>query len=273
MAIITGVQATDTINQTQRVPEVDDMIHLLEPNVAPLTVLSRKMRKRSVINPKVEWLEQQELPRFTTLSASAASNATAFGPAVDIFRVGDILRLPVSGEGVEVTATAAGALTVTRALGVAITAGVSAASGDELFIVGNVNQEGASLREIKTQKVDNLSNFCEIVRSPTGLTGTDAASKQYGGVSRESLQADALRQHYRSWENIALVGIKREDTGTTGKPKRFAGGMTEYVTTNITNAAGALTEATFQTFLRSGFRYGSSRKLLLASPLVTAAIE
>ena len=41
----------------------------------------------------------------------------------------------------------------------------------------------------------------------------------------------------------------------------------------MTPAGGTLTQTTFQTFLRAGFRYGSSEKLLLASPLVLSAIE
>ena len=68
-------------------------------------------------------------------------------------------------------------------------------------------------------------------------------------------------------------GAKKEDTLTTGAPKRFAGGAVEYISTNVTAAVGTLTEAAFITFLRSGFRYGSERKILFASPLVVGAIE
>ena len=65
----------------------------------------------------------------------------------------------------------------------------------------------------------------------------------------------------------------KEDTTTSGAPKRASRGLVEYISTNVTNAGGALTEAAFQTFLRTGFRYGSDRKVLFASPLVIAAIE
>jgi hypothetical protein len=277
VTLITGTQATDTINAAQMPPDMDDQIHYLEPDVSPFTILTQKLRKRKAINPKVEWLQQQRLPRFTTLSASAAAtasgNSTTFGVSADIFRVGDVVRIPSTGEGIEITGTAAGLATGVRGLGVAITAGLSAANGAEVFIVGNVNSEGASLREIKTPKVDNALNYCEIVRTPTGLTGTDAATQQFGGVSRRTLQGDANVEHMRTWEGISLVGIKRVDTSTTGAPKRFAGGATEFVTTNITNVGGTLSEATFQTFLQTGFRYGSSNKLLLVSPLVLGVIE
>lgn len=270
--MVTGDLATDTINQSQRVVDMDDRIVDLEPNVAPLTVLTKKLRKRQALAPKVEWLEHEPAPRFDVLSASAASNATAL-PVTNgnYFRVGDVIRNTATGTGFEVTATAAGSITVGAVLG--SVAAVAHGSGDEIFIVGNLNSEGAGLREIKTPKLANAYNYAEIVRHPYGLTGTEAATKLYGGPDRARLKAEAALEHLRAWEQIALVGARSENTTVTGKPKRTAGGFTEFVTTNKTNIGGALTQANFQTFLRSGFRYGSGRKLLLASPLVVSALE
>jgi hypothetical protein len=270
--IVTGDLATDTINQAQRVVDMDDRIADLEPNVAPLTTLTKKLRKRKAIAPKIEWLEHEPMPRFDVLSASAASNATAL-PVTNgnYFRVGDLIRNTNTGVGFEITATAAGNVTVGAPLG---SVGAAAhASGDEIFIVGNMNGEGVGLREIKTPKLANAYNYEEIVRHPFGLTGTEAATTLYGGPDRPRLKAEAAVEHLRTWEQIALVGARSENLTVTGKPKRTAGGATEFVTTNVTNIGGALTQANFQTFLRSGFRYGSGRKLLLASPLVVSALE
>lgn len=271
--LITGRQATDTVGTSAVIRSVDDMVRYNEPDAAPFTILTRKLRKRKVTAPKFEWVEQDRMPQFTTLSASAASNATALGVTDNIFRVGDVVRITDSGEAVEITATAAGAVTATRAIGVAVTAGVTAASNAELFIVSNANAEGAGLREIKTVQTTFPFNYCEIVRTPTGLTGTDAATSQYGGIDRNSLRADAAFEHYRDWEKIAIQGAKRIDTAVTGAPKRFAGGITEFVTTNVTSVGGTLSEAAFNVFLRSGFRYGSGNKVLLASPVVAGAIN
>lgn len=272
VTIVTGDLATDTINQSQRVTDMDDKIADLEPNIAPLTVLTKKLRKRPAIAPKVEWLEHEPMPRFDVLSASAASNATSL-PITNgnYFRVGDLIRNTNTGAAYEVTATAAGNITVGAALGSVATAAHT--SGDEIFIVGNMNAEGVGLREIKMPKLANAFNYTEIVRTPYGLTGTEAATKLYGGPDRARLKAEAGMEHLRSWEQIALVGARSENLTVTGKPKRTAGGLTEFVTTNVTNAGGTLTQTTFQTFLRAGFRYGSGRKILLASPLVVSALE
>lgn len=270
--LISGDISTDVLNQSQRVIDMDTKIAELEPNASPLVVLLKKMRRVNAMSPKVEWLEDSLMPRYDVLSASATSAATAI-PATQptYYRVGDVVRDTVTGEAMEVTGVSASAIGVNRAIGTV--AAASCASTDELFIVANINAEGASLRTIKQVKVTNLNNYCQIVRTPLGVTGTEAASKLYGGPDRPRLQAKSGIEHMRDWEQIAFFGAKKEDTSTSGAPKRFAGGLIEYIATNVTNAAGTLTEATFQTFLRSGFRYGSDRKVLFASPLVIAALE
>ena len=49
--------------------------------------------------------------------------------------------------------------------------------------------------------------------------------------------------------------------------------MQSYISTNVTNDSGGLTEGEFQTFLRTGFRYGARTKTLFCSPTVVSAIE
>ena len=275
--IVTGDIAYDSpnsiLNASQKVIDMDDRIAELEPNAAPLVVLLKKLKRVQAIAPKVEWLEHVLMPRYDQLSAAVtAATATSIPVAnATLYRVGDVLRETATGEAMEVTGVSAGVLGVNRGIGSVVA--VTAASGDELFIVSNVNVEGASLRTIKTTLVTNLSNFTQIVRTPMGLTGTEAASKLYGGPDRDRLQAQAGIEHMRDWEHICFFGAKKEDTATAGAPKRFAGGLQEYIITNVTGAVGTLTEAAFITFLRSGFRYGSDRKVLFASPLVVAAIE
>lgn len=277
VTMISGDLATDTINQSQRVPDMDEAIAELDPNTAPLVALTKKLRRKPAIAPKVEWLEHEPTPRFDVLSATAASNATAL-PVTNgaYFRVGDLIRNTNNGVGFEVTATAAGNVTVGAPLG---QVGAAAhASGDEIFIVGNLNSEGAGLREIKTPRLVNQYNFAEIVRHPYGVTGTEAATKLFGGPDLAYQKAQAANEHMRAWEQICLVGARSENLTVAGKPKRTAGGLLEFIQTNVTNVGAALTETAFQQFLRTGFRFGSGgafqdTKLLLVSPLADQAIE
>ena len=221
--------------------------------------------KQAAENPKIEWLENEAMPRITTLTASAASNATTFAVAADIFRVGDVVRFTAGGFGVLVTATAANSISGTKVGG---TAQVSAANAAEAYLVSNSNAEGASLREIKYPQLVTASNYCQIIRTPVGLTETEQATKHYSGDERRRLQKEAGIEHARAQEQTFFMGA-RDITGT----QRLCGGIKEFISTNITNDTGGLTEADLQTFLQSGFRYGGEEKVLFCSSKTIAAIE
>lgn len=275
VTLLSGDLAVDIINQSQRVIDMQDSIAELEPNNAPFIALLRKLGKYQAKSPKVEWLEDESAPRFDVLSASAASADTALGATNNSwFRVGDGVRITSTGEFVEITGVSASAIGVNRGIGG--TAAVSAANAAGLFIVNNANAEGASLRTIKTVKLVNQSNFCQIHRTPFGVTGTEMASQLFGQYSndRVRLQHKYGLEHERQIEQTAFFGAKKEDTSTSGAPKRWAGGLFEYIATNTYNPAGTLTRANFENlFLRAAFRYGSDRKVLFASPLVMQAID
>jgi hypothetical protein len=255
-----------TLNTANNPRDMAANVFELEPNIAPLLAITSKTNSAPAINPKIEWNEDESMPRLTTLSASAASNATAFGVAADIFRVGDVIRNTVKGWGILVTATAAGSVSGSAVGGTAQTTGTS---GDELYLVSNANTEGASLREVKFPQLVTASNYCEIVRTPIALTQTEVATQHYGGNEEDRMKNKFGREHARSLEQIAFLGLR--DLKATNQ--RMAGGILEFIATNSTGAGGTLTEATFQGFLRTGFRYGSERKVLFASPLVVQAVE
>jgi hypothetical protein len=265
VTLLTGVEAsTDNTDNNPR--DMSANVAELEPNVAPLLVLLNKLSKEAATNPKIEWLEDESMPRITTLSASAASNATAFGVTADYFRVGDVVRFTAGGWAIVVTATAAGAITGTKIGG---TAQASAASSAEVYIVSNANAEGSTLREIKYPQLVTASNYAQIIRTPFGVTGTEDATKHYGGDERMRLQNKFGKEHARSIEQTLFFGAR--DLKSTNQ--RMCGGVKEFISTNVTNDTGGLTEAEWQTFLKSGFRYGSERKVAFCSPTGVAALE
>jgi hypothetical protein len=216
-------------------------------------------------NPKIEWLENEAMPRITTLTASAASNATTLAVAADIFRTGDVLRITAGGWALLVTATAANSVSGTKVGG---TAQASAANAAEVYLVSNSNAEGASLREIKYPQLVTASNYCQIIRTPVGLTETEQATKHYSGDERRRLQKEAGIEHARSQEQTFFMGA-RDITGT----QRLCGGLKEFISTNVTADTGGLTEADWQAFLKTGFRYGSERKIAFCSSTAISVIE
>lgn len=265
VTLLTGTeQSTDNTDNNPR--DMAANVAELEPNVAPLLALLNRVSKKAATNPKQEWLETESMPRYTTLSASAASNATALAVTDNIFRAGDVLRLTAQGFGFLVTATGAGSVSGSSVGG---TAQASASSASEVFIVSNSNAEGATLREIKYPQLVTASNYAEIVRTPFGVTGTEDATEHYGGDERKRLSNYFGKEHARSIEQILFFGVR--DIKNTNQ--RMCGGLREFITTNVTNDSGGLTEDEFQTFLQAGFRYGSQRKVAFCSPKAVTAIE
>src|SRR5262245_3935103 len=110
VTVLTGPE-TSVQNTDNNVREMEFNVYDLEPNAAPLTALMNKLGSKPAGNPKVEWLENEPMPRITTISASGASNATVYGVTDNIFRIGDVLRFTVQGFGFLVTNTATGAIT------------------------------------------------------------------------------------------------------------------------------------------------------------------
>jgi hypothetical protein len=260
--VLVGPEIT-TQNTDNNVRAIDFDVYELEPDVAPLTVLMNALGNVPATNPKYEWLEDEAMPRITTLSASALISATAFGVGTDIFRVGDVVRFSGLGFGLLVTTTGAGTIG-----GTPIGAQVSAALASELFLVSNANAELATLRELKFTQLNTPFNYDQIIRTPFGVSTTEMGTKHYGGPERDRLSRHFAIEHSRALEQTFFFGL-RSISATT----RTSGGLQSFIATNVTNDTGGLTEGDWQAFLRTGFRYGSQRKVAFCSPTTVSAIE
>jgi len=273
--MISGLVDDADILSNQRVVDMSSSIAQLEPDEAPLTTMLQKTKKRAAFSQKVEWLSDELVPRLTTLSASATSAETAIAVATGTgtyFRVNDVVRIASTGENNYVTAVSANTVYVTRAIGGGAVTAASAASGVDLIKVGNAAAEGATLGTlITTKKVANY-NYTQIQRDPWGFTETLTASKLYGGPEPANEAKKKLIEHKRQMENTLFWGVR--DLVTSGAtPVGYAGGVYQYVTSNITSSVGALTSTVMETFLRKAFRYGSRNKVMFCSPLVLSAIS
>jgi len=256
---------TSLQNVDNNIRGMDANVYELEPSAAPLVSLSDAMGSSESGNPKVEWLEDESMPRITT-SAGAAQGATTIPVADNIFRVGDVVRFSAQGFGGLVTATGAGTITITI-LGTSVIIPASA----EVYLVANANAEGDTLRPLLMTQLVTQFNYDEIVRTPFGVTTTELGTNHYGGDERARLRKKFGIEHARQIENIAFFGI-RNITGTT----RTAGGLLQYITSTVivdTGTSPSLTEPDWQAFLMRGFRYGSERKTAFCSPRVVAQVE
>jgi len=273
MAMIDGVRDTNTIIAATRKLDTADRIALLEPDAAPLTVILKMARKRKTTDPKFRWFEDVLGPRWDTVNYSTGYTTSETSIVVDngaYFKANDLVKVTTTAEVVLVTAVSTNTLTVTRAFGE--TAAGAVADGGKLLILGNLSEEGADAPAIKTTQKVEVYNFTTIVRTPLGLTGTEAATDLYGEKDLPYQRRKAAIEHMKDIENRFLFSERKEDTSGT-HPKRSTRGLIKWITTNVTDAGNTLTEAEFNTFLESVFRYGSKKKMLIACSKIVSALD
>lgn len=276
--VISGNRATggttQGLNADRRVIDMSDSIHLLDPNLAPLTSITGKIRSAHTINPEFKWLEDDYLPTTSLVSATigAASTTVEVTAATGkYFRVGDLLKSLDSGEVMYVSAVATDTLTIARSVGA--TAAAQLDQGETLLIVGNANSEGATGRAVKTTKTTTVNGYCQIFRWPFGDTRTTIQSEMYGGDDFAYQARKAGLEHKIQMERAYLFGEKSEDldgpSGSGGTPFRTTDGVISRISTN-TGTFASITLDAFEAELRDGFRYGPAEKMLFASrPIIS----
>lgn len=265
MAVIAGSRETvgsAGILANARVIDMSDTIHLLDPNEAPLTAISMKLRTVSAINPKVEWMEDDYIPSSDVVNGTIAGGTTTLVMTNGAyFRAGDILKVLETGETLYVTSVATNDLTVVRSIGA--TAAATITDAGTILIIGNANAENSTMRDILTAEKVNQYNMTQIFRWEFGASGTLQASELYGGDDLNYQRKKAGKEFRIQMERSYLWGEKSDVAEAT---KRYTDGVIARISTNVTAAASNnITMDTFEAFLADGFRYGPARKMLFAS--------
>jgi len=272
-----------------------DKVYILEANKHPLVSLMNTVKtsdgaykgsnpmKASTTNPEFRWFEDVYGGRYARASAASSNNdvfVTGAGPSsATIFTVGDTVKNARTGEVMLVTIVSASGdatrLTVTRGFGT--TASTPIVSGDGLFIVGNASEENSGARNVNTTRVSSPTNFTQIFKTSIALSGTEDAAKLYGGRDLPYLRAKKATEHALDIERAFWFGEKASNTtGVQGHPRRTTGGILEFIesgTSYVQNQGGALTAPDLNAFLREGFTYGNSTKMLFAGGLLLQAIN
>jgi hypothetical protein len=150
-------------------------------------------------------------------------------------------------------------------------------AGDGLFIIGNVNEENAGARNVNATRSTPQTNYTQIFKTSIAVSNTEKAANLYGGKDLPYQRAKKGTEHALDIERAFWFGQKYYDvTGTQAHPRRETGGIDEFITSGssyVQNQGGALTAPDMNTFLREGFTYGNSTKMLFAGGIVLQAIN
>jgi Family of unknown function (DUF5309) len=280
VSMLDGAVDDNTILSNQREIDMDEDIAMLEPDEAPLVTFLMKMRKRPAYSQKVEWLEDELHPRYTVLTASYTSGLTiavATGTGA-YFKPFDVIKNELTGENMLVTGVAADVLTVERGKG-SVASTSSIGSTDGIVRLSNASAEGAKLGTLKQTKKVAQYNYCQIIRTPFGMTETLLASKLYGQKNVMAFEANKKEtEHKIELEQTLWEGRRLLET-SGAHPRAYMGGVLDYISTN-TATGGAMTQKTWEQFLiGSGSaapkvaRYGSSSKVAFCAPIVLGALS
>lgn len=261
--IVPGQRSTG--NVAEGILEIDmrEEIMELEPDSSPLLILSKKANPDNAINPKYSWQEDRLNARFDTLTAEKTSGETVLPITTETMWAGDDLMYnPRTTELVRVVSRAAANVTVVRGVG---STAATIKTTDELMRVGSAAEEGAADKAAKSRNPTEVFNYTQIFREPIDATGTMLATKNRTKPRDWDRAVNhAGIEHAKDIEYAAMLG--RPSLSTSGtNPRRTTGGFNYFATQNITDVGGEMTETEFWNALTPTFRYGSSKKLLLAS--------
>jgi Family of unknown function (DUF5309) len=271
MATVTGAQTTTSILSNQLAIDIGKRISLLEPNIQPLTILSREAQTETTIATKFKWIEDEAKARFDTTSATATAGAVEVGAVHGtFFQQWDQVLNTRTGEQFRVDSVAGNTLTVTRGIGSTATAMLE---GDEMYIIGTAQPENDTSKVSRSKTPSLVENNTQIFRTPFEISGT-AENVGYMVMPKEwdRLQQNAGIEHAKDIELTLITGRKSATTpGAT--EDRTTGGVLSFITSNQTDAGGTLSEAEFNAFMLQVMRYGSDDKLGICSGVGISALN
>lgn len=282
-----GVRGTGAIHGEMRRYDLADTISLLDASKYPLLAIltnagkdpvtkkGNPLRKKATTDPDFRWFEDEFGTRTLTVTSTSTVNPEADAQEINIsgqskyVQVGDVLHVPDLGWTFEVAKIeTADQIKVNKDIGGAT--GSQDLNTKEIWIIGNTNEEGAGVREIKGTTPTRKQGYCQIFRTPFGITET---AKQTQTLIKEN-DFDYQRrkkaiEHAVDIERAFLFSKAKEILGGA-QPKRYTEGVLNAITENI--SWGVDTEPEFEEWLEDAFRHGNTEKYLLAAPSILSMI-
>jgi hypothetical protein len=251
---VSGSRGTGNVESGQRKVDIREDILRLDPDAAPLTVVSGRLDSKPTENPEFKWFEDDRRTRRTTTTTTGTGTAITVGTGA-LGNEHDIWRNTQTGENVRIQSVSGNVWTVVRgASPVALT------SGDEFLLVGSSQPEGDTSKPAISSNPTLSSNYTQIFRNTYEATRTWQQSGQYTRPDDWDHQArKAMLEHMLDKEAAFLWGVKRETT-SGAHPRRETGGAYHFITTNLEDTGGATTETEFFASFPDLFRHGSKTK-------------
>jgi hypothetical protein len=274
-----GLRGTGDWGTDERPKNFREMILWRHPNgSAPLTALMSKMGSESVDDPEFNWWEEeQNAIRVTGDATGASATSTTLGlvSGGNLLVPGDVLMVEKTetttydNELVLVSSITSDTSIVIKR-GQAGSSGANTGASPNLTKIGNVFAEGTNSPDVSNTNPTKLYNYAQIFKTAYELTETAKVTRTRTGDPLKNDKKRRMFQHSVGQEFAWLWGQKHEDTGANGKPRRFTGGLRQFINTNVTVFTVDPTEDTFLDAIYPVFDYetegsgGGNERLILA---------
>lgn len=241
--------------------------YLTEEN--PWLVLLLRSRKKVTTDPSFYWWETQPYAYWTRINNALGYNDAATDIVVDnntatYCAPKDIIKIPRTGEVMQVTVVTPATHTLTVVRGYGETAAAAILHQDAVLVLGNAMEERSSVPAEKLAQPTKQYNYTQIFRTPFGASRTVEQSRQVTNEQeRDRLTRDKGLDHRLALERAFLFGERKEDAVGL---RRMTRGALKFISTNVYDAGGTITESEFDTSVcEPVFKWGKKTKVLAAS--------
>lgn len=242
--------------------DVNSKIAEYDADATPLLKLTAMLNKKVANATTIRWWEDDLVQRWAQVGSTAATTAQAtiiMASTTDAAYCdpggapGAVLYNPKTGETILCTSISSATLTVTRAWSDAGAGAATVAANTALLRIGTLDYENQLSHTPLVVTPSPKLNVTQIFRDPIAFSGSQLAEMKYTGDDRKQQLQKLGRQHAIDIEQTMFLGALKTGAGTT---PRAMGGIKEFMsTTNQTSLTVALTEANFESWMFSIFRY------------------
>lgn len=278
MSGIAGLRGTGDWGTDERPKNFREKILFISPNGnSPIFGLTSKAGKYSVNDPEFAWwAESQNLIRLVVSGALVAADtlvtvssvdptattlSALYGTATNL-KPGDILLVEPAADNatynqefIEVDSVVSDTQFVARRGAGGSTPG-SISNGGGLTLIGSAYSEGSAAPRAVTRNPVKFKNYVQIFKDSYEITGTADNTNSRTGPAWSNDKKRKMFDHSKAIEMAFLFGRQAEVTGDNGKPKRFMGGIREFIPSTNTTVFGApVTAASFSDALAPAFNF------------------
>lgn len=261
-----GLRGTGDWGTDERPKNFREYILWANPNgSAPLFAMLARAKKESTDDPEFAWWEEslggvRVQVNYATGFSTTDTTLTIVANGLRLVG-GDVLLVEktedasYTNELVLVSSVTSDTVIVVKR-GAANTTAAPILDTVYLTRVGNAYEEGSAAPTISLRNPTKKYNYTQIFKTTVGITRTANKTKARTGDAWKNDKKRKAFEHSEGIEMAMLFGKRYEDTSGT-KPKRYMGGVRQFISTNVTLFTTTPTEDTFLDAVYQVFNYST----------------